>query len=133
MMMVVVNNVLIDTSAWIDFFRNSNGRVGDLVTDLIRLDRACITGPILAELLHGVRGKEEVSQLNLLFATISCLAIEHDDWIVTGNTLHKLQRKGLSVPLTDVLIATVAIKNSLAVLTLDKHFHHLSVECLNIS
>ena len=128
-----MNKVLVDTSAWVDFFRNSSGLAGDLVTDLIRLDSAYLTGPIIAELLHGVRGKKEASQLNFLFTTIPYLEIERNDWAVTGNKLQKLREKGLSIPLTDVLIASVAIRNNMDVLTLDKHFQHLSVECLDLS
>ncbi len=128
-----MNNVLIDTSAWIDFFRSNSGSAGDLVTDLIRRDNAYITGPVIAELLHGVRGKKEASLLNFLFATIPYLEINQNDWNMTGNTLQKLRKNGLSIPLTDVLIASVAIRNNMAVLTLDKHFQHLTVECLNFS
>jgi len=125
--------VLIDTSAWIDFFRNTNGVVGDIVSNLIRDDKAYLTGPIIAELLHGVRGKQEASQLNLLFTTIPYVKVSQDDWIKTGNTLLKLRQKGLSIPLTDVLIASIAVKNKLTVLTLDKHFQHLAVVCVKIS
>jgi len=128
-----VNNVLIDTSAWIDFFRSSNGMAGDMVTDLIRLDNAYLTGPVIAELLHGVRGKKEISQLKFIFTTIPCLEIIHNDWEVTGDTLRQLREKGLSIPLTDVLIASVATRNNMSVLTLDKHFQHLTVECLNFT
>ncbi len=71
--------------------------------------------------------------LDFLFTTIPYLEIIHDDWNTTGYTLQKLRGKGLSIPLTDVLIATVAIRNNMAVLTLDKHFQHLAVECLNFS
>jgi len=63
-------NVLIDTSAWIDFFRDSSGAAGDMVAELIRLDRAYLTGPVMAELLHGARGKREATQLDAVFATI---------------------------------------------------------------
>ena len=132
-MRTVVDNVLIDTSAWIDFFRSNSGAAGDVVTDLIRLDKAYLTGPIIAELLHGVRVKKEISQLNFIFTTIPCLEINQNDWKVTGNTLRQLRGKGLSIPLTDVLIASVAIRNNMSVLTLDKHFQHLAVECLNFS
>ena len=128
-----MNNVIIDTSARIDFFRSDSGPAGDIVTDLIRLDNAYLTGPIIAELLHGVRGKKEASQLNLLFTTIPYLEINQVDWHMTGDTLHKLRKKGLLIPLTDVLIANIAIRNNMAVLTLDKHFQHLTVECLNFS
>jgi predicted nucleic acid-binding protein len=125
-----MNNVLIDTSAWIDFLRSSKGKTGDLVAGLIRSDKARITGPVIAELLHGIRNKKEVAQLDLLLETIPCQDITRDDWQTTGNTLRKLRKKGLTIPLTDVLIATVAQNNRMAVLTLDKHFLHLPVECL---
>jgi predicted nucleic acid-binding protein len=128
-----MNDVLIDTSAWIDFLRSDSGSAGDMVADWIRLDSAYLTGPIIAELLHGVRGKNDASQLDLLFTTIPYLEIHQEDWNVTGKTLHKLRRKGLTIPLTDVLIASVASRNSMAILTLDKHFQHLNVECINLS
>lgn len=129
----IVTNVLIDTSAWIDFLRSNSGSAGDLVADLIQLDNAYLTGPIIAELLHGAQGKKEASMLDFLFTTIPYLEISRNDWKTAGDTLQKLRGKGLSIPLTDVLIATVAIRNNMAVLTLDKHFRHLSVECLNFS
>ena len=125
-----MGNVLIDTSAWIDFFRSNSGSAGDAVADLIRLDNAYLTGPIIAELLHGARGKKEISQLNFIFTVIPCLEINQNDWKMTGNTLRQLRGKGLSIPLTDTLIASVAIRNNMPVLTLDKHFQQLTVECL---
>ena len=126
-------NVLIDTSAWIDFFRDSSGAVGDMVAELIRLDRAYLTGPVMAELLHGARGKQEATQLDDVFVTIPILDVSLEDWVTTGTALHALRKKGVSVPLTDVLIASVAQRNKMAVLTLDKHFQHLPIECVEIS
>ncbi|MCI5159481.1 MAG: PIN domain nuclease [Candidatus Electrothrix sp. AUS1_2] len=126
-------NVLIDTSAWIDFFRGTGGAAGDRVAELIRLDRAYLTGPVMAELLHGARGKRETKELDAVFATIPILDVRREDWITTGTTLHALRKKGLSVPLTDVLIASVAQQHKMAVLTLDKHFQHLPVECVEVS
>ncbi len=58
-----MKNVLIDTSAWIDYFRNGSGFIGDMVTDLIQDDKTFMTGPVIAELLHGVRGKKEAEEL----------------------------------------------------------------------
>lgn len=126
-------SVLIDTSAWIDFFRGSGGAVGDMVAELIRVDRAYLTGVVMAELLHGAGGKRETTQLDTVFATIPILDVSREDWITTGTALHALRKKGLSVPLTDVLIASVAQRNNMVVLTLDKHFQHLPIECVEIS
>ena len=128
-----MKNVMIDTSAWIDFFRNSRGAVGDMVTNLIRADNAFLTGPIMSELLHGVRGKKEAAQLDGLFSIITCLEIKESDWLATGHTLQELRSKGVTIPLTDVLISRVALRYEMAVLTLDQHFQQLSVHCLNIS
>ncbi|CAK8725593.1 Ribonuclease VapC [Candidatus Electrothrix laxa] len=125
-------NVLIDTSAWIDFFWNTGGAAGGLVAELIQLDQAYLTGPVMAELLHGARGKRETKELDAVFATIPILDVGREDWIKTGSILHALRKKGLSVPLTDVLIASVALHNKMTVLTLDKHFQHLPVECVKI-
>ncbi|HID97314.1 MAG TPA: PIN domain-containing protein [Thermodesulfobacteriaceae bacterium] len=125
-------NVLIDTSAWIVFFRDTVGTAGDLVVDLIRLDQAYLTGPVMAELLCGARGKQEVKELDTVFGTIPILDVIREDWIKTGTILQDVRKKGVSIPLTDVLIAAVALRNNMAVLTLDKHFQHLPVECVKI-
>ncbi|MCI5162804.1 MAG: PIN domain nuclease [Candidatus Electrothrix sp. AX5] len=124
--------VLIDTSAWIDFFRDTGGAVGDMVAELIQLDQAYLTGPVMAELLHGAKGKREMKNLEAVFATIPILDITGEDWLATGNSLQALRKKGCTVPLTDVLIASVAQRNNMAVLTLDKHFQYLSVECVEV-
>ncbi len=124
--------VLIDTSAWIDFFRDTGGAAGDVVAELIQLDQAYLTGPVMAELLHGAKGKREMKNLEAVFATIPILDVTGEDWLATGNTLQDLRKKGCTVPLTDVLIASIAQRNNMAVLTLDKHFQHLSVECVGV-
>ena len=127
-----MKNVMIDTSAWVDFFRNRNSQTGDMVAELIQTDKAFITGPVIAELLHGVRGKKETNQLDVLFDTIPCMDVEHTDWVNTGKKLQALQKRGLTVPLTDALIASIAMRLDMAVLTLDKHFLYLSVNCLGL-
>ena len=45
-----------------------------------------------------------------------------NDWQVLGNNLYKLRRKGLTVPFSDAMIATLAIKYDIPVWTGDKHF-----------
>lgn len=124
--------VLIDTSAWIDFLRDSGGKAGDIAAELIQLDRAFITGPVIAELLHGCRGKKEKAQLQHLFAAVPCVDIIREDWQAAGECMRALREKGLAVPLSDALIAVSAARNKMAVLTLDKHFQHLPVETVKI-
>lgn len=122
-----MTSILIDTSAWIDFFRNQSGAVGDVVATLIERDQAVMTGPVLAELLQGLRSRQEINTLRELFDVLPYIEISRRDWEQTGDSLRKLRQRGITVPLTDALIANVAKRNGCSVLTLDRHFEHLEV------
>ncbi len=119
--------VIIDTSAWIDFFRNETGAIGDAVTELIGRDQVVITGPVLTELRQGLKNRQETETLCELLNILPFAEIDRRDWENTGTLLRKLRQKGITVPLTDALIAVVAKHNRCSVLTLDRHFAHLEV------
>ena len=120
-----MTSVVIDSSAWIDFFRNAQGSVGDAVGLLVDQDRAVLVGPVLTELLQGTRSKSELSQLQGLLAILPFANVDRKDWEQAGHTLRTLRERGITLPVTDALIATVAHRRNLAVLTHDKHFDHL--------
>ena len=121
------NGVLVDTSAWIDFFRRRDGSVGDTVADLIERDQAILAGPVMAELLRGVRGSKEAVQLKTLLGALPYVEVQRPDWEAAGKSLRELRSRGLTLALTDAVIAAVASRHGLPVLTLDKDFEHLSV------
>lgn len=127
-----MNRVLIDTCAWIDFFRLKQGTLGDLVAQLLVDEKAALCGVIQAELLHGAKGRKEQEQLDFLFANVPCLDIDPADWLDAGLNLRQLRAQGLQIPLSDALIAACARRNKVPVLTLDRHFEHLGVERMPI-
>lgn len=122
-----MTRVLIDTCAWIDFFKSKTGALGNLVAELIETNQAAITGVVIAELLQGVKQEKESRRLRVLFHSIYYLPTEDNDWFNAGQLAQQLRAKGISLPLTDVLIAVIAQRYALPVLTLDKHFQHLPV------
>jgi predicted nucleic acid-binding protein len=122
-----MTKVIIDTCAWIDFFRNQTGVIGDAVSALVERDQAIITGPVLAELLQGLNNRQEGDTLGELLDVIPFAEVIRTDWEETGALLCKLRQRGTTVPLTDALIAVIARRNGYAVLTLDRHFEHLEV------
>ncbi len=122
-----MTKTLIDTSAWIDFFRNDSSPYTDAVALLIEQDRAIITGPVIAELLQGLKTQRESDDLCKLLSIVAYVEVKSDDWNATGLLLGKLRRSGITVPLTDALIAVVAKHNDYNVLTIDQHFNHLNV------
>ena len=125
-----MNKMMVDTCAWVDFLRNKHGRLGDIVVSLIKNDSAILCDVVVAELLQGIKSKTEKQQLQLLFETVERVAVIPSDWDEAGNLLQQLRRKGITLPLTDALIATVAQRKQLAVLTTDKHFDYLPVKCM---
>lgn len=122
-----MTGVLIDTSAWIEFLRGHAGSMADSVQTLLELQQAHLCGPVKAELLQGAKGSKEKEQLQLIFEVVPSLQTTEEDWIATGEILQSLRSKGITLPLTDALIASIAKRHQLPVLTLDQHFSHLEV------
>jgi len=120
----------VDTSAWIDFFRRRDGDVGDTVADLVQRDQAILAGPVMAELLRGVRSSKEAARLKTLLGALPYVEVQRPDWEAAGESLRELRSRGLALALTDAVIAAVALRYGLSVLTLDKDFEHLSVALL---
>lgn len=116
-------SVLIDTSAWIEFFRpEGDSKYRALVAELIDDDEASLCGIILTELLKGARTDAEYHKLEDRLATLTYLETPESIWKQSGKQASSLLRKGIQVPTTDLVIAMVAMENHLPVLHQDKHF-----------
>jgi predicted nucleic acid-binding protein len=130
-MTVGTNAVLVDTCAWIDFLRNKEGGLGNQVAALISSKRARLCGMVIAELTQGAKhlpngaSSKEAQALALLIQRVPSLATHEDDWLAAGNAVAKLRTQGITVSLSDALIASIARRNQLSVLTIDKLFEHL--------
>lgn len=114
--------VLVDTSAWIEFFRNGRGDVAGEVGRLVAEQSALVCGPVAAELMRGAKGKREARVLEDLFEVAPRVAIGEADWMAAGRLGRKLAGGGEWPGLVDLVIAATAIRNGVPVLTLDKHF-----------
>jgi predicted nucleic acid-binding protein len=120
--------VLVDTCAWIDFLRYQDGELGNQVAVLIENNQVAVTGVIIAELLQGVKTEKQQQQINLLINSVTSFPTQEFDWVNAGLLLQELRSRGITLPLTDALIAVIAQRYQAKVLTIDKHFHHLAVE-----
>lgn len=125
--------LLVDTSIWIEYFR---GRLPDAAAIEHGLGQGTVfvTGPIVAELLQGVRTKAEADKLRRCIDAIPYIECTLEDWLAAGGTAFTLRRKGITVPLTDLVIAAVARRIGAAVYSRDKHFALIgAVEVLGTS
>jgi hypothetical protein len=119
------HKVLIDTSIWVEFFRGKDKEVVKMVSDLIWADRAALAGVVLAELIQGVKKESDSKIIEETMTALSYFEVSLQIWKKTGETLKKLRSKGVTLPLSDVLLATIASENDCEILTSDLHFKQI--------
>jgi predicted nucleic acid-binding protein len=116
----VSDRVLVDTSAWVAFFRGQEP-TGARVAELLETGRALRCGPVELELRQGLRRRDAPSILGLWFA-LPELPVDGLDFTSAGDLLRELRERGRAIPSMDGLIATLALRYDAALLTLDRHF-----------
>lgn len=119
------SRILVDTSVWIEFFRGRDSRVKDCLSGLIKSQSAYLTGLVIAELFHGVKKTGEIKVLKETLPALPYFEVSKTTWEATGEMLRSLRIKGISLPLTDVLLAAVAEENDCEILTFDEHFKQI--------
>lgn len=116
--------VLVDSSAWIEYFRSGRGAVSDLVDGLLQSGEASICGMIELEILQGLRAQER-ERISGLFSSLAYVETERRDYVFAGERLGDLRRRGITIPGADALIGALCIRLGTPLLTSDKHFDHL--------
>jgi hypothetical protein len=118
----VKTEYFIDTSVWIPYFRAGGAEHGDFVDALIDENRVHINGIVLAELLTGARSPAEIDRLSLALAGLKFVPSDRDSFQSAGRNGCALKRKGISVPLSDVIISSDCIDHGLVLVESDKHY-----------
>jgi len=117
---------LVDTSAWVEFLRDTGSDVCRRVDVL--LDRDLVTcDPVRMEVLAGARDESQLNDLRRLLARASAVAVEPVDYEEAAALYRTCRRRGETVrKLTDCLIAAVAIRADVPVLHADTDFDTLA-------
>lgn len=116
--------ILVDTSAWIDFFRAVPSRENALLKDCLRRrEHIFIAGVIVQEILQGIRDDSQyraVKEFLFLFPKIDA---QFPDYVDAANVYRDLRKRGLTIhsPI-DCLIAVLAIRHRLFLLHKDTDF-----------
>ncbi len=115
------DGVIVDTSILIDFLKNK-APYAAAVAALITSKRIRTTGVIMAELLQGARTATEEAYVVELLEGIPAIEVTSALWMNAGRLSCSLRRKGITLPLSDIAIAALAIEHNLSLFTLDRHF-----------
>lgn len=119
--------ILIDTSAWIEYLQEDAIKRDQVVADEVRRvieeDRAAITEPVFIEVAVGARDRKQLDKWRKAFSEFHLYSAERPIWLEAVDHGFALGRKGIRVPIVDLLIATIACKNELTLLHKgEKHF-----------
>ena len=119
---------LVDTSAWLFALRkDANLEIKARLDTLLREDAVAITGIIKLELLGGTRTREESRRLKSRLDALKYVPMEEPLlWDLTYEMAFNLRRKGLTIPYTEILIASAAIKEDVILLHADIHFDQVA-------
>lgn len=118
--------VLVDASAWVEFLRKGgDAPTGRRVAELLDGDQAALCGTVEMEILQGLR-ERDARRVQALLSVVHFVETRRADYQAAGARLRELRASGLTVPASDALIASVAIRAGLPLLTVDAHFRHFA-------
>lgn len=118
--------ILVDTSAWIEFLRDTRSAVCEEVDGLLSSDVA-ICDPIRMEVLAGARDDAHLRDLRGLLGRATMLPTEPVDYETAAALYRTCRRSGETVrKLIDCLIGAVASRHRVAILHADSDIDVLS-------
>jgi len=115
--------VLIDTSAWIFALRKKPLlSLKDRVDHLLEKDIVFTFGMIRLEILGSTKTKGEFDRLKNRLEALNGIPADTELWERASELAFDLKRKGLTIPYTDILVASAAIRSKAILLHADLHF-----------
>ncbi len=100
-------------------------RVGDLAT----AERLAIWDVVMGEVLIGARTEREFLSIHDLLLGFESLPAPPDVWQRAARLGFDLRRKGVTVPLTDLAIAVVAMHHEVPLVSMDRDFELIAEVC----
>ncbi len=130
--------VLIDTCVWSKVLRadNPNPEISKLLKDLILDNRVVLTGPILQEILSGIRNKKDFEILEEKLSAFDHLEITKEIYIKAAEYFNICKMRGINGGHIDFLICATITHYNCALLTIDTDFKlfqkHLPIKLLGV-
>lgn len=124
---VLIVMLLIDTSVWIDVFRDRTGETKAHLAALIDEQDFALTRLIQVELLQGSRNEQEWSLLQSYLEGQTYLELKANAWEAVARIFYDLKRQGLTVRSTiDCCIAQAAIDHQAVLIHNDRDFEAIA-------
>jgi len=116
--------VIVDTSIWIEYLKN-NHEIAPGLDEGLLAGNIYMVGPVVSELLQGAKTENDYQSLSDTIDGVPFINAEFADWQLAGKLSFKMKKKGVTIAITDCVIAAIAINNGAAVYTLDQDFQSI--------
>lgn len=126
--MTDLDRLLIDTSAWIDFFSGRCEELSYCVRTAVNENRVFTSALIVAELVSGAQTEEEAEDLEDKFSAFQRCSEDMTTFIEAAHVRRRFFARGQlqkKPGLADCFIAVIAKRNRCSLLTCDSHFMNL--------
>ncbi len=116
--------IIVDTSVWIEYLKNSPP-IAENLDQLLLAGNIYTVGPVIAEILQGAKTEKDYRLLENNLGGLPLIETKVEDWIKAGKISYELRKRGITITLTDCLIAAVAIHQNASVMTYDRRFESI--------
>jgi predicted nucleic acid-binding protein len=113
--------VLVDSSFYIRLLRRGHDPLRALALTAAARDLA-VCGVVRCEVGRGLRDRRVLKRFQDFWDVMICVPTDEWIWNSVEETLWRLDRQGLTLPLPDVIIGCCARRMGAVVLTTDEHF-----------
>lgn len=115
--------ILIDTSVLIDYLQTKDAKL----LAAIKQHGGAVCGIVRAEILCGALNAGHRRRLLKALDALAQVAQPDSLWDLVGDNLAALRARGITVPFSDAVIATLGIENDVEIWTRDPHFAKMQV------
>jgi len=120
--------ILIDTSVWIEIFRDKTENIVKTLQNTIGAKNYVLSRFNQLELLQGARDQKEWELLEDYLSTQYYLEASQDTWSEAARIYFELRRKGFTINSpVDCCIAQIALEHGAFLLHRDKDFEKISL------
>jgi len=114
--------IIVDTCVWIEFFRKRESDFTLHLSGLLRERRVRMVGMVLAEILQRIKVPKEANLVRQSLERLPYLEMTRNVWEKAGEISASLRTKGITIPLSDLIIAALALSEGQQIFTIDPHF-----------
>jgi hypothetical protein len=117
---------LIDSSVWVDYLRGGEPDLSDRIDEMLDADLVYANGTVLGEVLYGAKNPKAFNALKETFRGLHLLDDTCEIFARAAQAGCELRDDGITVPLTDIVIAVQCTEHDLSLLTRDRHFQMIA-------